>query len=110
MTAKPRRPRRLQRTRTRPLPPGVVVVTRPTRWGNPYRADEHGQAEAVDLFRRHLLGDAELLAAVRRELRGRDLACWCKPGEPCHADVLIELANPEPEPVGDQLQLAILTD
>jgi hypothetical protein len=33
------------------------------------------------------------LAAIRRELRGKDLACWCKPGEPCHADVLLELAN-----------------
>jgi hypothetical protein len=30
---------------------------------------------------------------VRRELRGRDLYCFCKPGEPCHADVLIEVAN-----------------
>ncbi len=27
------------------------------------------------------------------ELRGKNLACWCKPGEPCHADVLLELAN-----------------
>jgi len=27
------------------------------------------------------------------ELRGRDLACWCKPGAPCHADVLLEIAN-----------------
>ena len=27
------------------------------------------------------------------ELRGKDLACWCKPGAPCHADVLLELAN-----------------
>ena len=26
-------------------------------------------------------------------LRGKNLACWCKPGEPCHADVLLELAN-----------------
>jgi hypothetical protein len=31
------------------------------------------------------------------ELRGKNLACWCKPGEPCHADVLLELANSEPE-------------
>lgn len=29
------------------------------------------------------------------ELRGKNLACWCKPGEPCHADVLLELANAE---------------
>lgn len=30
---------------------------------------------------------------IREKLRGRDLACWCKPGEPCHADILLELAN-----------------
>lgn len=27
-------------------------------------------------------------------LRGRDLACWCPLDQPCHADVLLELANP----------------
>lgn len=26
-------------------------------------------------------------------LRGRNLACWCKPAAPCHADVLLELAG-----------------
>lgn len=31
------------------------------------------------------------------ELRGKDLACWCKPGDPCHADTLLELANPAGE-------------
>ncbi|ATN65310.1 hypothetical protein A3857_18520 [Cereibacter sphaeroides] len=30
---------------------------------------------------------------VIRELRGKDLACWCQPGAPCHADVLLEIAN-----------------
>lgn len=33
------------------------------------------------------------LADIAAELRGKNLACWCKPGAPCHADVLIELAN-----------------
>jgi hypothetical protein len=28
-----------------------------------------------------------------RQLRGKNLACWCKPGQPCHADILLELAN-----------------
>lgn len=32
-------------------------------------------------------------ADVIRELRGKNLACWCRPGEPCHADVLLEIAN-----------------
>lgn len=31
--------------------------------------------------------------AARQELRGKDLACWCAPGAPCHADVLLEIAN-----------------
>jgi hypothetical protein len=30
------------------------------------------------------------------ELRGCNLACWCPIGEPCHADVLLELANVRP--------------
>lgn len=27
------------------------------------------------------------------ELRGKDLACWCPLDQPCHAEVLLELAN-----------------
>ena len=30
---------------------------------------------------------------VREHLRGRDLACWCPLDEPCHADVLLAVAN-----------------
>jgi hypothetical protein len=33
------------------------------------------------------------LGMITEKLRGRNLACWCKPGDPCHADVLLELAN-----------------
>jgi hypothetical protein len=36
---------------------------------------------------------AEYRASARRELRGKDLACYCPEGEPCHADVLLEIAN-----------------
>jgi len=36
---------------------------------------------------------AKLLASVKSKLRGKNLACWCKPDEPCHADVLLEIAN-----------------
>jgi hypothetical protein len=28
-----------------------------------------------------------------KALRGFNLCCWCKIGDPCHADVLLELAN-----------------
>jgi hypothetical protein len=37
------------------------------------------------------------LADIRAELGGRNLACWCKPDQPCHADVLLKLANSEAE-------------
>lgn len=33
-----------------------------------------------------------------RQLRGKTLVCWCKAGEPCHADVLIDLIRLLPEP------------
>ena len=39
-----------------------------------------------------------LLREHLHELKGKNLACWCKPGEPCHADVLIALANEADEP------------
>jgi hypothetical protein len=39
-------------------------------------------------------GMAGALAANRLpELRGKNLACWCRLDQPCHADVLLELAN-----------------
>lgn len=37
-------------------------------------------------------------AEIWRELHGHDLACWCPPSLPCHADVLLAIANgPVPE-------------
>jgi hypothetical protein len=65
-------------------------------FGNPFKVKDHGREKAVEMFERHLLGSADLLARVRSELRGRDLACWCKPGDLCHADVLLRIANPTP--------------
>ena len=42
-------------------------------------------------------GHEEFRSAVRAELAGRDLMCWCPLDQPCHADVLLELANGDPE-------------
>lgn len=52
--------------------------------------------EAVELFRALYLGGrliAERSVEGLAELRGRDLACWCPLDQPCHADVLLEIAN-----------------
>lgn len=46
---------------------------------------------AVQAYRGDLT--EELIAAARRELAGRDLACWCRLDQRCHADVLLEIAN-----------------
>lgn len=97
-------PRRLQLRRTKGWrkPAGAVVVARPSRWGNPYIVSEHQtRQEAVENYRQALL-DGRLQNSpgrVRRELAGLDLLCWCPLEDhdgkrvPCHADVLLEIAN-----------------
>jgi hypothetical protein len=97
----------LRRVKGWKMPPGAVKVDRTTVWGNPFRVGESiygrspaDQAGAVQMFR-DMLTDSELASIVGfptdlSRLRGKPLACWCKPGSPCHADVLIELANKVP--------------
>lgn len=100
------------------MPENTVRVARPGYYGNPYTVDVFGLPLAVDLYRNTLegcwspslvegLSDATAAHAYRLHcelhgrmqlrpawlLRGKNLACWCKQGEPCHADVLLELAN-----------------
>jgi hypothetical protein len=57
------------------------------------RTTKHGREKAVALYRQRLAENPELVEAARRELAGKDLACWCQPSELCHADVLLEVAN-----------------
>lgn len=131
-------------------PEGAIVVSRPSKWGNPFAYRTHSalarvpaldgspweyegrisadgmqhdyhhpdghitrhhirymtRAECVELYERALtqptralhlggrLGAPWLTAEdARRELAGRDLACWCKPDQVCHADVLLRVCN-----------------
>lgn len=63
-------------------------------WGNPFKVTAtRTAAEAVTLYRGYLRSRPELVARARLELAGRDLACWCRPGDPCHADVLLRVAT-----------------
>lgn len=80
------RPKRIQRKRTKgwKMPPNTVYVGRPTKWGNPYGRSPDDLAK----YREQAIGCLPV-----EELRGFDLACWCKEGDPCHADVLLEIAN-----------------
>ena len=82
------------------MPEGAVYVGRPTIFGNPFRIS--ADYDAIAMFKRWLEGArgtgggglrrVTLLARLS-ELRGKDLACWCKEGAPCHADILLEVAN-----------------
>lgn len=91
-------PRRIQLSRKKGfrLPAGATVVSRPTKWGNPYRPGKLTRAQAVAFYRRDLVaGKLRVSAAdARRELRGHALACWCPLDGPCHADVLLKVAAP----------------
>lgn len=124
----------LRRTKGYRKPEGAVVVSRPSKHGNPFPVHgdwimtlfrswatgcpvplgplaaptggtiEFGDGTAV-AFSDHARGVAALGAAHSEapavppppssyeELRGKDLACWCPLDQPCHADVLLELAN-----------------
>lgn len=87
---------RLQRTAGWRKPSGAVVVARPTRWGNPFEVGVDGdRAQCVGLYLDALERGRLAVSAedARNALMGRDLACWCPLEEPCHADVLLELAN-----------------
>lgn len=92
------RPRRHQLSRRRgsELPVDVVVVSRPGRWGNPFRVGAPGipdAAAAVAAHRAWIVEQPELLAAACVELAGRDVACWCPLSAECHGDTLLAIAN-----------------
>lgn len=106
-------PKRIQRKRTKGwrMPTGAVYVGRPTKWGNPVTLnnltiiDSDGKGgiispreptieDVVDAYLDYICEEVpELMNEARSELRGHDLACWCPLDEPCHADVLLKIAN-----------------
>jgi Domain of unknown function (DUF4326) len=86
-------PLRVRRAGMRAPLGDAVLVARPSRWGNPFRVEEHGRERAIELYERRLLAEPDLLAQLPA-LRGRRLACYCPLDQPCHADVLARLANP----------------
>lgn len=106
-------PKRIQLSRKKGWrkPAGAVVVARPGVFGNPFTfkaANDAGHTRegAVFAFEDWLTGNPWACPAgdaydARRQrllyalptLRGKDLACWCPLDKPCHADVLIRLAN-----------------
>ena len=101
---RPRQPRVWNKKHDRNIPPGAVYVGRPTKWGNPFSHVFYAQVlpgnvtrtrgEALERYCHWLLlpEQDELRAAMKRELRGKDLVCWCAPLD-CHADIILVEAN-----------------
>lgn len=114
-----------KRTKGWRMPEGVVYVGRGSKWGNPFVVHpDRGPTGArypmspqvaVGSFRSMLLkegawfpvplpwpkgkipaGAPTTIEDVHRELRGKDLACWCPLDQSCHADVLLKMANELP--------------
>ena len=70
-----------------------VYIGRPSKWGNPFHLSAECDRRAVIAqYREWLMGQPILIAAARRELRGKVLGCWCAP-RACHGDVLAEVAD-----------------
>ena len=94
-------PERVQLSRKKGwrMPPNTVKVDRSTRWGNPFVGDgamtSKSRGYVTALFNDYLKRpeQADYRGVVRAELRGKNLACWCPLDQPCHADVLLEMAN-----------------
>lgn len=75
------------------MPEGAVYVGRPSQYGNPFTVAEYGAAGAVGRYIAKFQSSPEFAPNIRRNLRGRDLVCWCAAGSPCHGDRLLKLAN-----------------
>lgn len=96
-------PIRIQRRRIKGwrMPEGTVSVCRPAKYGNPHSVGfcsvcgvEHTRAEAVEEFRA-TCDTPGIRDRIREHLSGKDLACFCRMDQECHADVLLEIANSE---------------
>ena len=91
------------------MPPNTVYVGRPSKWGNPFivnagigmvgwmiHSNIVSKEQAIEAF-------SIMVEAMRKKqpnefekvygLRGKNLACWCPLDQPCHADVLLKIAN-----------------
>ena len=122
LTPEQMKPVRVQRKRTKgwKMPPNTVSVTRPGPWGNPFKIGEithvwhrsaawpyemyldafpvMGAEHSIRLFEKAMEQKHDWKHETWKpgdisELRGKNLACFCPLDRPCHADVLLELAN-----------------
>lgn len=113
-------PTRIVRKRVKgwTMPPNTVSVTRPGKYGNPYTVKPIGMThwavfkgdvvvgtrtrsrnialtQCLDMYRTWALEQIDADPQWLEPLREKSLACFCKEGELCHGNILLELANKE---------------
>ncbi len=74
-------------------PDDAVYIGRPSVWGNPFEISRlRSRKNSIEMFETCL--SPTLKARAQRELKGKDLVCWCAP-KACHGDILLRIANKE---------------
>lgn len=101
-------PKRIQRKRAKGwrMPPNTVYVGRGSKYGNPFIVGEvyegdfiidnqHAKCCFADIYADGIWKDFSLPSPdeIKKSLKGKDLACWCPLDKPCHADILLKIAN-----------------
>ena len=79
-----------------------IYIGRPSRFGNPFshmpgtlaQFQVESREQAIEYFENYVRATPWLLKAIKEELKGKILGCWCHP-LPCHGDVLVKIANEE---------------
>lgn len=86
-------PFRVQRKRTKGwrMPANTCYVGRPSYWGNSFNMKNYSRGDAINFYRMSI--SKWFAEEIRGSLRGKNLACWCPLDQPCHADILLKIAN-----------------
>ena len=75
------------------VPKDVVYIGRPSPWGNPFVMGKDGNRdECLAKFKEWIKTQPELIERIKKELKGKDLVCFCAP-KPCHGNILLEITN-----------------
>ena len=80
--------------------PYDVYIGRPSKFGNPFshkggtlaQVEVETREEAIVCFENYVYATPWLLKAIKEELKGKTLGCWCSPLA-CHGEVLLKIAN-----------------
>lgn len=76
-----------------PYPKGAVYIGRGSPYGNPFIIGKHGNRDEVcDKFEEMVESNPAMKKRFIKELKGKDLVCFCKPLR-CHGDYLLRIAN-----------------